>query len=245
MLKKFTEYNGHYHDINIKLLEKFNNNLITEGLIMSVEYEKAVEKLNKLLKKYKVKGNSQIYPSSDRVQLNIYGLKFLKNRKEFYDEFKSLLNLLGYYISNYVIDDGVSIRNDLKFDIFNQNDTFTIWVNKKFDYENGIPVNLYHITYKRHLNKIKKQGLVTKTKNIIEKYPVRIYFFLDIDDAKNYTILRDLYSEELSEFVLLEIDMRLIKKIKLYQDPKFDKDTMAIYTYDNIPPNAITIIEEL
>ena len=37
----------------------------------------------------------------------------------------------------------------------------------------------------------------------------------------------------------------LIKKIKLYQDPKFDKDTMAIYTYDNIPPNAITIIEEL
>jgi len=245
MLKKFTEFNGHYHDINIKLLENFNNELISEGLIMSVEYEQIVDKLNNLLKKYKVKGNSHIYTSNDRVQLDIYGIKLLKNKKEFYNEFKSLLNLLGYYISNYAINDGESIKKDLSFDIFSQNDSFVIWLNKKFDYEKGTPVELYHITYKRHLDKIKKQGLIPKSKSIIERHPDRIYLFLELDDARNYTGLRDLYSDESPEYLILKIDTRLLKRIKLYEDPKFDKDILALYTYDNIPPNSIAIIEEL
>ena len=67
----------------------------------------------------------------------------------------------------------------------------------------------------KHLDKIKKQGLVPKTKNLIEKHPERIYLFFDEDDAKNYTVIRDLYSEEDSDFVLLKIDSRLLKNIKL------------------------------
>jgi len=244
MFKKFEEFNGHYHDINTYLLENFNYDLMNEGLIRSADYDISIEKFNNLLKKYKLKGNSHLYPYKDRIQLDVYGLGFMKNVKNFYNEFKSLLNLLGYYVSAFSIDDDISKKQDVSLLDFFNNDALRVWINKKFDYEKGTPEKLYHITYKKNINNIQKKGLIPKSKSLIENHPDRIYLFFDVDDAKNFTVLRGLYSDDL-EFVLLEIDTKLLKYLKLYQDPKFGKNILAFYTYDNIPPNSLKIVEEL
>lgn len=247
-LKNFIEFNGYFHDLNIKLLENFNYKLIKEGLIRSVDYDIAVEKLKKLVFKYKLKGQVKLYfPYEDRIEINIYGVSFI-DKKSFYNEFKSLLNLLGYYVSSYVNEYLDTIKKDIPFSVFNDYDEITIWLNKKFDFEKGVPIELFHLTQKKHINKINKQGLIPKSKNVIEKHPDRIYLFLDEEDAKNFTVLKDLYSYSdvrmtIDDFILLKIDTRLLKNLKLYEDPKFDKNIIAFYTYDNISPNAISVIE--
>ena len=48
MIKKFNEFCGFYHDLNIKLLEQFNFELINEGLIKSFSYDIAIDKIEDL-----------------------------------------------------------------------------------------------------------------------------------------------------------------------------------------------------
>jgi len=40
----------------------------------------------------------------------------------------------------------------------------------------------------------------------------------------------------------LKIDVKTLKNIKLYDDPKYQPTINAYYTYDNIPPFSMEII---
>lgn len=112
---------------------------------------------------------------------------------------------------------------------------------------------LYHSAPKSYLNKIIKKGLIPKSKNSLFFYPDRTFFMVgdklntnqldalkDIQNTRNANI--ELYSNiEDKEYVLLTIDIsKLPNDINFYCDPLAFG---AIFTYDNIPPNAIINIE--
>ena len=61
----------------------------------------------------------------------------------------------------------------------------------------------------------------------------RITNFYDYIDFKN-----------LSDFVILKIDVKTLRNIKLYDDPKYQPTIKAHYTYDSISPYSIVIIKK-
>jgi hypothetical protein len=200
---------------------------------MSVEYNVFIDKLNNILKKYNINGFCDLYVGKDRVILQINENDLYK-RKTFFKFLSNLLNQTGYYISNYKIDNKVYI-GDVDISIFLNNINFILYLNKRFDSESGhIPEFLYHVTENKYLEKILKQGLINKSKKYIENHPERIYLFDSLDDCWDYIDFKDL-----SDFTILKIDVKTLKNIKLFDDPKYQPTINAYYTYDNMPPYSI------
>ena len=135
--------------------------------------------------------------------------------------------------------------------IFSEYVKIEIHLIKKYDIEtSGIPEKLYHVTEKKNIKNIFKQGLKPKNKNKIENHPERIYFLDSFQGAQD---LIDIFVENgfglLKDFEIIEINSKLLKKIKLYLDPTYYQDEIdynnsevnAYYTYDNISPLIIKI----
>jgi len=102
---------------------------------------------------------------------------------------------------------------------------------RKFEKEyDGNPTTLYHVTSRDSVEKIKKQGLVPKSRNKKSIHPDRIYMVVNKEDFDK----TDLF-DYLSQPVILEIDNSNLK-LKLHNDVNFDG---AVYTTDNIPPQSI------
>lgn len=220
------------------LFENKNNHLIKDGLIYSFSYSKFIEKLRNLLEKYDI-SYEKLNSFSDGVILN--KLFVLKN-KYFYNELISLLNISGYYISSYKSDNNKIEYGSLCIKTYMESKYLNITFNKNFDFqEKGIKLKLYHLTDKKFIDKIKKNGLTPKSTKMIDNHPDRIYLFEDIDDLNDFSKQKSFYSKEF-EPITLKINTKVLPKLKLYLDPKYP-NTDAYYTYDNIPPYAINIID--
>lgn len=211
---------------------EFPVSLIKEGLIQSWEYDKI---LSILEKKFNVKCN-----------LTDFCLEIIFDRaditKDITDNLTQILNLSGYYISNYYIDNNKEKGSLSLKEWFSNYNQIKLQLNKKFDSDsNGIPLKMYHVTKKENIDRIKKQGLKPVSNSKIEKHPDRIYLFDNIESASYYkNDLIEMYNLNDIDVIILEIDTRLINKIKLYEDPKFCGENWgAYYTYSNISPFSI------
>jgi len=216
-----------------KKLSEFNYNLLKEGLIKSCEYDFAIDKIVDLLNKNNINGTCKLYSGNDRICLNVDESN-IYNKKSFYKFFINLLSVLGYFMSNYKLNN--KIKNDtISFNDFIKNDTIIIYLNKKFDSEaNNVPEFLYHVTEETYLNKILRYGLINKSKKYIENHPERIYIFKYIKDCYEYIDYK-----QISNPIILKIDVKTLNNIKIYYDPKYQPLISAYYTYDNIPPYSI------
>jgi len=222
-----------------KKLNEFNYNLLNEGLIMSVDYVIFISKMNDILKKYNINGYCDLYIGKDRVILKIDENHIYK-RKIFFQNLSNLLNQTGYFVSNYKINDDKLEIGDIDISLFVNNSNLLLYLNKRFDSEYGhIPEFLFHVTENKYLDKITKQGIINKSKKYIENHPERIYLFSNLEDCYDYIDFK-----ELSDFIILKIDVKTLKNIKLYDDPKYQPTINAYYTYDNIPPFSIEIIKQ-
>lgn len=104
---------------------------------------------------------------------------------------------------------------------------------------------LYHLTPDTRYEKIKRMGLVPKSKSRIATHPERVYLFGDLNDVG--WLSADLYDSEpedakkyIKKYYLLKIDLATIKdKVKLYKDPNMED---AYYTTNTIPPIYISLI---
>lgn len=106
---------------------------------------------------------------------------------------------------------------------------------------------LYHATPTIYVNKILKNGLVPKSKNTLFFYPSRVYCMRgnDLSDEQ-VKILKNVQGQrgekthhDNNEYTILSISVS-----KIPQDVKFYADPMAphaVFTHDNIPPQAISI----
>jgi len=215
-------------------LKSLNVKLFKEGLIKTYPFEFVVQRLGK-------------YGSVKLISNKIYlGLK-----KEYFNKLDGIvkyLNTLGYFAATFKVLDNnqeVSPENYKNFDDHKEvlsiaDDAQQIWIEIEAKYDDSISDSefLYHLTLNNNLDKIKKQGLVPKSKSKKSYHPNRIYV---VDNVKSLEQLLIQFSEiegkNVSDYAILKIDYNLSGKPKLYNDPNFL--SLGYYLVDNIPPNAI------
>lgn len=138
------------------------------------------------------------------------------------------LKLCGYYMAfreeycNGYVQVGYEKRHDKKIEL-NTN-------------------KLYHITRRESLPKIRREGLVPKSRDKQTHHLDRIYFFKK-DYGKDVfkKISEDLYGNNTSfGYAVIEVDLNKIDKNIIFHNDLNTKD--GIYTTDNIPPDALKVI---
>lgn len=228
-----------------KCLSNFNYELLKEGLIKSCEYDFSIDKINNLINKYNLIGICKMYIIKDRIYFEINDDDTNK-KKKFFSEFLILLNNIGYFISNYKINNKIE-NNAIDLLTFINNKSVIVYLNKKFDNESvNIPEFLFHVTEEQYIERIRRYGLINKSKKYIENHPERIYFFDNINSCYEYIDFKQILNP-----IILKIDVKTLNKlklnffnkekenIKLHIDPKYQPFINAYYTYDNIPPYSI------
>ena len=203
-----------------------NFNQFNEGLIKSC----SIEQLQRiLLKKFP---ELKLNINNFNMQIGISGINSTL------DKYIPTINNLGYFINNIFGEGGKSLKDVNVRDIdLNKIQPKSIYIVPKYDKEaDFIPDFVYHVTYKKHIDKIMKIGLVSNTKNKYNIHPERIYVSFSIG------VLVDM-SYYLQDPIFLGIDMRNIKdKYKLYTDSKCQPG--AFYLIGNIPPENIKVIDK-
>lgn len=216
-------------------LKSLSVKLFKEGLIKTYPFDFAVQRLGE-------------YGTVKLISNKIYlGLK-----KEYFNKIEGLvkyLDTLGYFAATFkvlskdqeVSPDNYKNFNDAKEVLSATDNAQQVWIEieAKYDDSTGDASSFfYHLTSKNALGKIKKQGLVPRSKSKKSHHPDRIYI---VDDLKSLRQLLIQFSEiegkELFDYVVLKIDYNLTSKPKIYNDPNFL--SLGYYVVDNIPPTAI------
>ena len=117
------------------------------------------------------------------------------------------------------------------------------YVQSGYEKRHDVPIKLksnklYHITRRESIPKIKREGLVPKSRNKQTYHPERIYFFTK-DYGKNgfETIAKNLYGNSSTfGYVIFEIDTNKLNDVTFHYDVNTQD---GVYTTDNIPPDAI------
>jgi len=161
------------------------------------------------------------------------------NTKNF-NELLKLINNLGWFPS-WVKS---PFYNGKYFEGVELNSTSQIRFEAKYDEkEENIPNFLYHISPALNTPKIYKNGLAPKSRSKASYHPERVYLLKDPSQAED---LADLFYQKTGENIwdLLQIDTSKIPGdyLRLYKDPNYDN---GYYTLNNIPPQALKIIEKI
>lgn len=80
------------------------------------------------------------------------------------------------------------------------------------------------------LPKILSKGLVPRSQG---NFPDRIYLGKSLSEIKN------MVAGNLNDMAILKVDVSNIKLFKLYRD---QRNSTAVFTYDNIPPSQIEVL---
>lgn len=108
---------------------------------------------------------------------------------------------------------------------------------------------LYHLTNDYYIDKILKDGLTPRTQNKIEKeQPNRVYFGIKKMTA-NGAFVKQMYSKmkshknkPINNLYILKIDLSKCEDKRFFYD-YFTPN--GVFTYENIPPQCISIEEEI
>ena len=246
------KYCPFYSNTNRTYLKHCEQLYLYEGLIKSAEPEQVV----KILKK-NAEGfihDIRIVQNPLQIDMKTPVLDFFIHKDDYYDieygkiayeELEQLINNLGYFISG---------KKETDLCIY-------IVIMPKFLYEvtssvyesNGNDGILYHITPAKYKQKIEKYGLIPKHANYrLDNYPDRIYFYTKLQVNKLDLLCKDLSSNTgISDWLILKIDLKDRRSYiendkstmyRFFEDPKAQN---AVFTYENIDPQCISIYKEL
>lgn len=230
-----------------RFLKKFllSGETIEEGLIKSKSPELAYQIFRRIT------GDSAISFLRDRGVFFINILSLSDSELErLFNSFKQM----GYFVSEIITikkDEPDSnyasekfTEDNLQKSLLNKEELKLLSLQVNGYYVNQIenePNLLYHITKKSLLDKIKKQGLVPKSKSKKVYHPERVYFALDINSALALT--KDFKQYFNDDMLLLTISTEKLNNVKFYEDPDYAK--FGVFTLDNIPPQAIVDYKEV
>lgn len=226
-----------------------------EGLIYSVDTDKAVDILKRNLKDIPI---FDINDYDDKYIAFVFKLSYPPSNVErmfgadIVDSNLSkiirLVNNLGYFVSSYIFNPyNMSKRykssySPTKFreDFFKMNPNYIIFViEKKYDtIDEDIPEKIYHITNKSFINRVQSRGLIPRSGSKQSYHPERIYFTKNIEDMRAFSNMVSGYIPKENQLVLT-IDTKGLDNT-FYIDPNLDD---AIYTYKNIDPKNIISYE--
>ena len=175
-----------------------------------------------------------------------------------YNHLKLIINEIrhpfGWYPSMYY---SPTIKKKEKFttidDFFeklNKDNTYILMFNAEYDMEIDQCELLrfdaiYHVSPYQYKEKILKIGLAPKSKNKEVGYSNRLYLSTTIRRI-NELLKNERFAQNNKKFVIYRIDIKnLLKKRKMrfFDDSDFIKS--GLYTYENIPPQFITIEKEI
>lgn len=223
-LKKLSEHINPNYDLTVM---KYYG-LIDEGLIKTYPIDDTINFVNKML---------GVPFESFRVlncQNNRNSIKVIVSNDiddESVNKLNRAFNTCGYFFSLKLneYENAHSLIFEPKYD----KDVYDRVMKNKF---------LIHITFEKYVDKIMKIGLSPRTHNKFWKYPDRVYLIStnDLNDVNNIGVALAANNESIC-LVLLNKD-NLHNNIKFYDDPNAKN---GIFTYDNIPPNAIHNIIKL
>lgn len=142
-------------------------------------------------------------------------------------------NFNGRFFCPYERGGGIDLNDFLK-----QNHLltfFSIIVEAKFGevYHQKPNEIFYHATDSSVLPKILSKGLIPRSQG---NFPDRIYLGKSLSEIKN------MVAGNLNDMVILKVDVSNIKLFKLYRD---QRNSTAVFTYDNIPPSQIEVLPTL
>lgn len=202
----------------------------------------------KYLQKQKEKNNVYYHPVSNGAIKIFYRPDNIIHGEKIH---KTMTNVLGYYLAGIQYDLGdefetEDIENpdfnlwkeilDEYDDDYGENNSAAFMYEKKFDAPYiGKNRTLYHVTDNNNVKDILKRGLIPKAHHKLLYHPERVYFMTDLDGIQEFI---NHPSSMISYPTILEVDTT---GIDLYIDPNHPK---AVYTYDNINPNKISVLKE-
>jgi hypothetical protein len=186
----------------------------------------------------------QINYTSNKISLTFDTLK-----KDYLDKVNKVMDSFGWYPAYIDNKDGGKYSD--KISSFINKYEITIIYEAKYDQE-VVPTSnyVYHLTPDLKWSKIKTLGLTPKTQGKLGDHPGRIYLLASIDNLEDFggdindvasTLLNSYVNKDkVNEMYLLKIDLGQLKNHKFFNDPNFFIGE-AIWTYQNIPPSAISI----
>jgi len=214
---------------------------LKEGLITTHDITKYSGIITDYLEKIGIKYSINII---DKFQ---FELTIFTNNFDLIEVINHTCYTLGYFPSYYWI----IIQNDIKngFKEIDKLPINTKHVKIKYEskYEDGLysnnvicPDTLYHLTPQENKESILKKGIYPKSKKRLSNHPERIYLF---DDINNYNaLLKNLKftDNKKTKYILLQINC-MQNTLFLHTDPNY---RLGYFTYDNINPKNIKIIQE-
>ena len=168
-------------------------------------------------------------------------------------------------IKKFFQTSGWTLAQEKQYDV---SENYTIYVFQKNRQINEVEVPdiLYHLTPSNKVEKILTNGLTPRTSNTMSVRNERVYFLtnkrnkffydyfanqlwkanlektLNLSGLSKIEIAEKLNQPRTMKYSVLEIDTSKCNNLKLFGDPDMDG---AVWTYDNIPPQAIKLIGEV
>jgi hypothetical protein len=221
--------------------KRINDFIINEGLISSWGNREFTKFLSRIVDRYGLEYRFNIEDETRAVLFDIDGIFDIdrESRKSLFRDISNLLNQSGFY----------SIRELNLNDFINpKSSKIELELIKKFTEILNVPKIIYHGTSKKYLNKILKVGLIPKSHKVIEDHPERIYFTDSLEACKDFismkhSINKDRLSKFNREYAIFSINTSGLN-IKLYRDALSPDVINFYFTYDNISPKDIELVEE-
>lgn len=222
---------------------------LSEGLIMTHPPSKTLEILRRAgYNFYLSKEEDAPYGVLNTFVVDIDAYDNIKQK----NDLLRLTNNLGYFPSAIILDNNHHMTySESNFVDATESGAYSIEISfePKYDYEINLEElskksggKLYHVTPKKHIEKIKKIGLTPRSESKRSYHPDRVY--LTYLENAAFEIADQLGSHEGDDMVKIIIDInKLRSRVKFYVDVNFFP--IGIYTMDNISPKSFSKIVEL
>ena len=169
--------------------------------------------------------------------------------KNYLNKVNKVMDSFGWfpsYIGGYTTDSG---KYSTSVDKYIGKHEVEVKYEAKYDQE-IVPISkyAYHITPDIKWSRIKVIGLTPKTQGKLGDHPGRIYLTSNIEKDTLEELAYALWEastnkDKINEMYLLQIDLSQLKNHKFFEDPNFFMGE-AMWTYQNIPPSVINVIDK-
>ena len=220
--------------------------IINEFITKTIDINKTVEELGKRF---------NIKVKQEKNFIKIYfdkGINMLfKNQFHIINDVNIFMETFGWIPSKI---DGFPFKEKTLSNKINNQTQLNIFYEPKFDLKVDVNRYYYHLTPDIYWkNKIENDGLTPKNKSKISFHPERIYLIEKYNKEEFEKLTKRLFlnisnpkvKQMINKYYVLQIDMNALIKSgrdKFYQDPHY---SLGIWTYENIPPVYIKVIDEI
>lgn len=232
------DFNEYLNKINEGLLKTYNIDFVIDKSLQRLSVLNVKFSINKL--------------ENNSIKLTLFNFNKILINKIFGLLNKNFTNLFGWYPSYLYLENLSGMKSQMNYDenylkkVYKYLDKVSIIYESKFDSVIKLPDKLYHISIQEYENKIRKNGIVPKTKNKISSHGNRIYVCLTIDDCIDLIEQMDFYFFDKNKnintkWIIYEINTDNLN-LELYKDPNYLNK--GGYLLGNIPPTNIKTIKK-